>query len=195
LADAGPPDAGHDAGQDAGLRCPPEPGAIVFVEVMVASRTGGSDLGEWFEVLNRGACNIDLTGMTIESPTAGGAPMAHTVTGGVIAIGEHYVFAQSPLPSENHGLPYDYAYGDGTAGIVLNNSNDRLLLRAPSGTVLDEVSWDLDWFYGASRQFPSDRDVTRNDLLSSWCDSVAVYSTAPGGPYLGTPGMPNVPCP
>ncbi len=194
--DAGPMDAGHDAGP----ACPPEPPTpttLAITEIMIESRSGSGDYGEWFEVENLGSCPIDLTGVVIESPTGGGTPVTHTVSGGTIPPGGYFVFAQSGDPAENHSLTYDYVYGAGTTGVVFNNSTDSLQLSL-SGITLDGVMWgSTDFRVGASRQLSSTASPSANGDLSTsaWCDATDVYSMAPGGPYRGTPGAANRACP
>ncbi len=196
--DAGPPptpDAGHDAGP--APPCTPTPSNLAIVEVMIESRTGSGDLGEWFEIENIGSCTVNLTGLIVESPTDAGAAVTHTVSVGVVPPGERFVFAQSGDSAENHGLPVDYVYGSGTAGVVFNNGADSLRLTY-GGVEIDRVTWgSTDFRVGASRQLSSTASPTSNDSLASgaWCDSTDVYSMATGGPYRGTPGTANAACP
>ena len=176
------------------LVCAPAPGRLAIVEVMIASQSG-TDRGEWFEVLNTGGCTVDLSGLVLESPTTAGIPVTHTVSMGLVAPGQHFVFAQSGDPVENHGLAWDYVYGTGTtADIFLGNSGDDLLLRDASGAEIDRVHWADGFTRGASREFPSDLSPSDNDDWASWCDSVALYSSA-GGLFYGSPGTRNGVCP
>lgn len=206
--DAGRPslDAGRDAGQapaDAGTvvrdagppvdafvpSCPPSPGNLAIVEVMVASRSGSGDLGEWFEVKNVGACTIALAGLVIASPSA---PEIHTVGGGLLPPGSLFVFAQSDDPADNHGLTVDHVYG---GAITFGNSADSLVLSY-EGAEIDRVHWSSTSFrVGTARQRSNDATRRGGDLsLSPWCDSTNEYSSAAGGPYFGTPGIPNHGC-
>jgi hypothetical protein len=194
--DAGPRDAGPPAMPDAGMTCMPASANLAIVEVMVASASGSSDRGEWFEVMNFGDCTVALAGMVIESPTSTGMLKTHMVTGGFINPGQHFVFALSGAPAENHGLPHDYVYGTGGADdVILNNGADSLTLRAPSGAMIDVVMWPSGGFnYAHSRQFPSTLMPVMNDAWSRFCDSTVVYSTM-GGMFYGTPQVANGTCP
>lgn len=196
MMDAGTRDAGPPPMPDAGMTCMPASANLAIVEVMVASASGSSDRGEWFEVLNFGDCTVSLAGMVIESPTSTGMPKMHMVTGGFIAPGQHFVFALSGSPAENHGLPHDYVYGTGGADdVILNNGADSLTLRATSGAMIDVVMWPSGGFnYARSRQFPSTLMPVMNDAWSRFCDSTVVYSTM-GGMFYGTPQVANGTCP
>ncbi|MCA9581272.1 MAG: lamin tail domain-containing protein [Myxococcales bacterium] len=201
--DSGPVDLppgnppGSDASVDTGMPpapsdCAPVVGDLVITEVMIASQSGSSDRGEWFEVQSRRACALDLGGLEIVSPTSGGNEKSHTVAAGTTAgPGEAFVFALSADASENHGLEVDYVYANGSySDVVMNNGDDWLELRA-GGTVIDRVSWTAGQYtVGKSRSFPSSLSDGDNDDWSKWCDAVDVYSTQ-GGTFLGTPGAAN----
>jgi hypothetical protein len=180
---------------DAGMVCAPTMGNLAIVEVMVASATGSADRGEWFEVLNFGDCRVDLTGLVIQSPTGTGVLKMHTVTGGVVAPGQHFVFALSGAPAENHGLPHDYVYGTGGADdVILNNSADSLTLIA-GGVTIDSVAWPGGGYTaGRSRQLSTAFTPIMNDSWSRFCDSTGVYSMM-GGTFQGTPQAANIACP
>jgi hypothetical protein len=196
--DAGTPDAGMDAGTDAGGGgdCAPSSDNMMITEIMVASQSGSGDLGEWFEVRNLGSCPIDLSGLVIESPTAGGTPVTHTVSGGLLTAGGYFLFAQSGDPAENHGLSPDYAYGSGTSGVVFNNGGDELILSL-GGTEIDRVAWgSTDYTPGAARQLTRGFSGDNFGLNGSgWCDATELYSEAGGSSFRGTPGARNTLCP
>jgi hypothetical protein len=197
--DAGPPDAplpidaGSDSGSDGG--CPPTSERIAIVELMISSRSGAGDRGEWLELYNAGDCAVDLTGLTLVSPD-GLAPPAvamFVIPSGVIAPGGRFVLAQSGVPGENHDLPFDLTYAG--SGVVLDNGGDSVSLVS-AGTTIDRVAWiATDYMHGASRSFPDDRPIASNDSQVRFCNATAVYSEAAGGPYRGTPRMPNGTCP
>lgn len=195
--DASMPDAGGmdasvpDAG---GGDCTLGEGALAIVEVMIAARSGPGDRGEWFEVVNTLDCTADLAGLVVVSPTAG-TEQSHTVTGGTIAPGQHFVFALSGDAAENHRLPHDYVYGTGSASDVLfANDADWLELRA-GVTTIDRVEWPSGGFtHGRARQFPDGADPGDNGNWSRWCDATDIYSDA-GGTFYGTPQRANGTCP
>jgi hypothetical protein len=171
------------------------PGVVGISEVMISSRSGSGDRGEWFEVRNDGDCSVLLAGIAIVSPDPGGAEKMHLVTAGLVFPHDSAVLALSALPADNHGVPFDYAYGNGTPDdVVLDNGNDWLELRY-LGTPLDRVTWPNGGFVtGSARQFPDSLPLGVNDEWGRWCSASAVYSTT-DGTFYGTPGDPNDPCP
>lgn len=193
--DAGRPDAGDPARRDAGPPggpCTITPGMLVIVEVMIASTTGSTDRGEWFEITNTGACTASLAGLTIQSPTGGGARREHTMTAGTIAPGQRFVLAQDGDAVANHGLAHDYVYGTGRSSdeVVLNNEADSLTLEL-DGVIIDQVAWPSTGFERSfARQYPEDRPKALNEDWASWCDATMVYSSM-GGTFYGTPRAPN----
>ncbi len=174
--------------------CPPAPGALAIVEVMVASQSG-TDRGEWFEVVNTGACTIDLAGLEIGSPTSDLTPVTHSVTAGRVSPGGHFVFALSGDPADNHDLPFDYVYGTGSRDDVFLGNTGDVLTIAYGGLTLDRIEWtDADFVRGMSMTFPRGASPADNDDLGLWCDASSVYSTR-DGVFYGTPGAPNDTCP
>ncbi|MDQ3033609.1 MAG: lamin tail domain-containing protein [Myxococcota bacterium] len=186
-------DAGTDSGFDAGVAlCPPTAERLGIVEVMISSRSGSTDRGEWLELLNVGDCAVDLTGLVIASPPSGmGVAIEFSLPGGTILPGARWVLAQSAVPLENHDLPHDAVY----SGITLDNGGDWIELRA-GGVTIDRVSWgSTDFLHGTARSFPDGRPLVDNASQLQWCNATAVYSMATGGPYRGTPRAPNGACP
>jgi hypothetical protein len=135
---------------------------------------------------------VSLAGIVLVSPTSGGAERTHTVTTGMMPSGDHFVFALSSSPTDNHGLMLDYAYGSGSAAdIILNNGADWLELRTSDGTAIDRVTWPSGGFtHSRSRQFPTGLPTSMNGDWARWCDSTDVYSMT-GGTFYGTPGLAN----
>ncbi len=178
-----------DAGVDAGPSlCVPSSTNMEISEVMVASQTGATDRGEWFELHNLTGCPIGLSGLEID---IGG--VTHTVTSGLLTAGGLFVLAQSGDPTENHGLGDDYVYG---ASLRMSNIGGTLVLSHPMSGEVARVSWgSTDHRTGSARQLGMGRPMTNSLGGVGWCDSTGVYSMAAGGPYLGTPGMINATCP
>jgi hypothetical protein len=191
--DSGPLDSGTrlDAGAPT---CPPTSARVAVVELMISSRSGAGDLGEWVELVNVGDCTVTLAGLQLASPSFGvGDPLVFTIPDGTLAPGARFVLAQSGVASENHGVPHDLTYAG--SGIVLDNGDDWLELRL-GGATLDRVSWVAgDVVHGHSRMFPDGVDVSMNASSLLWCASTSIYSSSVGGPYRGTPRAPNGTCP
>ncbi len=154
---------------------------------MIASQTGASDFGEWFELRNRGMCPINLAGLVIDVSGA-----THTVASGLLTAGGYFVFAQSGDTVQNHDLGQDYVYG---TGLRFSNGGGTLVLTH-AATEIVRVTWtSTDLRIGRSRQVSNGAAMATSIGGAGWCDSTGVYSTATGGPYLGTPGMVNATCP
>ncbi len=198
-SDGGPRDGGTatDGGHDGGgaVTCRPAVGVLVIDEVMISSRSGSGDRGEWFEAVNTGTCMIDLTGVVIASQLSTGGESTHTITAGTVGPGQYFVFALSGSTADNHALPYDYAYGSGApTDIIFDNTADWLELR-DGASVVDRVAWPSGGFtHGHTRKYPGTASATGNDNWASWCDTTVVYSTT-GGTFYGTPKLPNGTCP
>ncbi|MEM9195384.1 MAG: lamin tail domain-containing protein [Myxococcota bacterium] len=183
--------------------CPIEAGDLVITEVMVASRFGSGDLGEWFEVVNRKSCIADLNGISIISPNGSGFDRTHEITTSVlIGPGQYFVFAFSPIPDENLGIPFNYAYSAGGAmmvtDVVLNNARDSLRLEVTATeVVIDSVRFlsSDDHTERFARQFPPSITAMTNDDWSLSCDATMIYGMSITGDVFGTPGAINEPCP
>jgi hypothetical protein len=188
-------DAGPDSGLDAGgALCSPTSERLAIVEIMISSRSGSTDRGEWIEIVNAGTCPVDLAGLLlVGTPASSSAEETYTITGTILAPGGRWVLAQSPLAVENRDLPHDEAYG--AANITFDNIGDFVELRS-GATVIDRVTWTLtDFTHGFARSYPDGAPIAANDSQLAWCNATEVYSTATGGPYRGTPRMPNGSCP
>ena len=161
----------------------PVPGEIVITELMPKSM-GGTDMGEWFELYNAGAVELDLAGCHVGD--AGGED--HVITGLTVAANDHVVLARSDDPTRNHGLAPDYVY----SSIYLTNTGDSVLITC-GGVTLDKVVYMTSAVTeGASWQLsPIAYGVAANDDADMWCLGTQAYGT---GGKLGTPGAPNEGC-
>lgn len=189
-SDAGPPfDAGpFDAGPpiDAG-DCAADAATITISEIMISSQSGSGDFGEWFEIRNEASCTVSLAGLEIRSGSG-----THTITSGLLTAGGFAVLARSGDANLNHGLSTDYVYG---SAISFSNGGGTLSIFNGADEVA-RVSWgSTEFARSASRQLSRSAPETTALGSAVWCNSAAVYSMSPGGPYLGTPGMQNADCP
>jgi hypothetical protein len=204
-----PREAAVDAGLDAasletgpgdapgGATCPGSlaPGDLVIEELMIASRSGGGDHGEWLEVMSTRDCAIDLKGLYAEVPHGKGATLASITTDVTLPPHGFFLIADSSDPAINNGLPGTVVtWGTGTSSDVLLNSGDTITLYTASVTV-DTLTYPdpTKMIDGASMAFPSDCDPSLRTAFGNWQPSV--YSWTPG--YFGTPAAPNtdVSCP
>ncbi len=90
-------------------------GSIVITEFVPDPDPVDDTLGEWFEVTNISATDVDLSGWSIADT---GRNLYTVPDGTTIAAGGIKVFGRSADTSVNGGIPVDVAYGD---AFTLNN--------------------------------------------------------------------------
>jgi len=167
-------------------------GDLVISELMPDPLMVEDDLGEWFEVVNVSARDIELQGWTF-AYSAGSVTVESSV---VVSPGEHALMAASSLPERNGGLPWvDWMYT--RDDLRLTNTGDSLAVTM-GATVIDELAYDtIDWTVpeGASLYLdPGYLDAAVNDDHLPWCitPSEAEYDyLGEGTGDYGTPGEAN----
>src|SRR5262249_6862089 len=103
-----------------------------------------------------------------------------------VAPGQRVVFARYGDPYVNGGVKADWVYGN---RIVLDNTNDKLILRDSHGVVQDRLEWNPE----IAITVPDGRSLSlRDESLSTgeaqnWCAATTVM----GRGDLGSPGAPN----
>lgn len=128
MMDAGPdvpsmPDAGTDAGRDAG---PPPPGTLIISEYLE-----GSANNKAIELYNASSVTIDLStcSLTLRNSCGAGTPVTHTMTGS-LASGATWVLCH---PSFSSSALCD----ESPASRVINHNGDDVYSLECGGTVLD----------------------------------------------------------
>ncbi len=189
--------AKRDGGSDAGVvvvdAAPPalctslNPGDLQVVELMIASRAGSGDDGEWVEIRNTRSCIVSLKGITIESPRGlAAADQVIIASDDRIPPGGSFVVAAAADATKNHGIPGKvYAFG---IADVLKNDGDTI--RVLSGTtVIDTITYPRVGNLGTatSLTFPSDCKASDRTDFARW--SLSFDSWTAG--YKGTPNLPN----
>ena len=135
----------------------------------------GDSVGEWIEIHNPTAADVDLDGWAIDD----GASDFHTIRDTlVVAAGGYVVVGRSIDTARNGGAPVDYAY---RGSFVLGNGADSVALLDAHGISVDEVSWDN----GSTWVRPNGASMARVD--SGWCESGPQF----GNGDRGTPGAAN----
>ncbi len=176
---------------DPGVTAPaPQPGEVVFSEVMYNSESIQDPVGEWFELRSLAPIPLDLGGCALGSRNDDD----HDITTGeplIIEPGGHLVFGQNAAPGSNGGVTVDYAY----TGSARTTGGDSLSLSC-SDSLVDEVVYDDGGDFpeavGASISLdPGRRGAEENDDGRSWC----LGTTAYGAGDFGTPGEDNHLCP
>ena len=167
---------------------------LIITEIMPNPAGVGDDKGEWFEVYNTSAKDIDLNGVAL----IGKGESKHTIDNQgplVVKPKAYLVFGVNDDKALNGGITVHYVY----KGIALGNSGSEITLQGGSG-VLDKVvyagsnkdGWPQ-WGGGMSLQLdPSKYDATANDAGAAWCVGTDLYGG--GSKDKGTPGSANKPC-
>ena len=143
--------------------------------------------GEWFEIYNASASDINLNGMTVSD----GASESFIVESDVVlSAGGYVVFAARSSSSENGGISdVDYTYNRGAFKL---DFVDTITLKY-STTTFDSVSYsisdDFPYTAGASLTLGT-LDATSNDSGVNWCSATTSF----GSGDLGTPGSANDEC-
>ena len=160
------------------------PEGLVINEIMQNPEAVSDTYGEWFELLNTGTETINLEGLIIQDNNSD----SHIISSGGdlnLSPGEYFVLARNGNVVENGGLEADYVYSD----FNLNNMWDSVVLKHPSGVILDEVSYDNGLTFpdpvGAS-MYLIDPNLD-NEVGGNWMTSSQTY----GDGDLGTPGLSN----
>jgi hypothetical protein len=183
--DGGAPDP--DAGPK--VSCPPlVPGDLAIVEIMIASKTGSNDSGEWVEIQNTHAtCWLEVKGISVESPRGSASSNVATMTES-FEVPPHgtFVVADSLDPAENHGIGGKVISWN--ALDVLKNDTDSVIVKK-GALVIDKLTYPslTNATAGRSIAFPDNCLGADHTDWNRW--SLAFDEYAPG--YKGTPNEPN----
>lgn len=186
--DAGPVDAG-DAGARPKVYCGPTlaPGDLAVVELMISSRSGSNDSGEWVEIKSTRDCWLRLQGVAVESPRGTAAPNVATITDD-FELEPHgtFVVSDSADPLKNHGIPGKVIAWESTD--VLKNDGDTITVKVGT-TLIDSVTYPAfnNLTAGRTLAFPSDCAWTDRATWARW--SLTFTEFTPG--FKGTPNAVN----
>ena len=176
-----------DAGMCSG---PLVAGDLRIIEIMVSSKTGQGDTGEWVEVQSsRVDCSLNIKGLTISSPRGTSAFDTVTINQDVIIPPYgFFVVADSNDALKNGGITGQViAWG---ASDVLRNDGDTIELAA-GGVTVDKVTYPaLGATPGVSFAFPWDCAWSDRSTWARWSKSVATFGS--GSILKGTPNQDNV---
>lgn len=186
-ADASP-DAGSDAsdaGSDAGSLCPnpPSAGDLVIDELMIASKRGAGDDGEWVEIANTKSCTLDVSGIVVSSPRGAVADSVTLPAGTLLPAGARLIVGNATGLAvqgiSGRVFPWPASVTD-----VLSNGGDSVRITR-GAALIDMFSYDSlsDQGYGATLALPSDCAPIRRTDPAAWVHSAKVFS----GTFKGTP--------
>jgi len=161
-------------------------GDLQISEMLISSRAGSNDDGEWVEIRSTRTCWLKLQGLAIESPRG-------TIVNGVTVADNFelepkgtFVVADSADPAKNHGLP-GKIYAWGTTD-VLKNDGDTLALKL-GATVVDTLTYPSfsNLIAGRALAFPSDCPATVRSDWQRWSLTFDEYKVG----FKGTPNAAN----
>ncbi len=162
-------------------------GDVVVTEMLISSRTGMGDDGEWVELTSTRSCWLKLQGLSIESPRGTTATNAVTISEDFeLAPKGSFVVADSADPAKNHALPGKvFAWG---ASDVLKNDGDTISVKL-GATVVDSVTYPAfsNLEPGRTLAFPSDCPGTVRTDWTRWSLTFDAYSAG----FEGTPNATN----
>ncbi|MGH1368032.1 MAG: ExeM/NucH family extracellular endonuclease [Maritimibacter sp.] len=162
----------------------PETYAIVINEIMQNPAAVADSAGEYFELFNAGASDVDLNGWTISDNDSD----HHVIDNGgplIIPAGGYLVLSNNADFASNGGVSVDYEY----SGVNLSNSSDELVLTDALGGEVDRVEWDN----GATFPDPTGAAMELidpsldNAMGTNWEAAMATF----GAGDNGTPGAEN----
>ena len=163
-------------------------GVVVITEIMIhPSSTDDAD-GEWIELFNPTAADIDISGWNLYDDVADSHQIA-TAAPVVIPAGGYAVLAINDDAASNCGVTAVYQYSNFN---LSNGLDDEVVLEA-GGCEVDRVNYNAIFaLQGSAKELDSTMlDAISNDILVNWCDAAAPMTCGD----TGTPGGPNITCP
>lgn len=163
-----------------------EGNSVVINEVMANPSKVADTNGEWFELYNPTADDIDINGWTIKDDDYN----SHLINNGgplIIEAGGYLVLGVNDDPDENGGVDVAYAYGYDNFALA-NGIDDEVILLDSAGVEVDRseywrsyrgISWAL--------KNPTWDNAYIDMYNANWYRSTTVYGL---GDY-GTPGQRN----
>ncbi|MEO1144895.1 MAG: Ig-like domain-containing protein [Cyanobacteria bacterium J06638_22] len=162
-----------------------QPGDIVVNEILQNPSAVSDADGEWFELYNPTANDIDINGWTI----ADDGLDSHTIANGaplIIAAGGYLILGRNADSGSNGGVSVDYEY----SSYLLANGDDEIILTNTVGVEIDRVEYD------GGPNFPDPNGASMslldptldNNVGANWAPSNTTY----GAGDFGTPGAVNV---
>ncbi len=153
-------------------------GWVVVSELMVTPAATAKEKGQWIELFNPTANEVELGGWTLKD----GHGESHTLQGPLrLGGGKYLVLARNKDAATNGGVTAAYQY----SGLALESA-DQVALVDGSGQEIDRVAWSAGWplVNGASLEL---RDpALDNGLPASWCTALTLWAGSAGD--KGSPG-------
>ena len=185
--DCGDPDC---AGRDPCIQVA-DPGEVVIVEIMANPAKVADSAGQWIELLNTSAGDIDLAGWVLHDldPVS---PTWHVIHGRpvVIKAGGLLVLGASTDQAVNGGANVDYAWSN----YSLATDADEVVLEVKAERIdtvkYSSPTWPLTEGHSLALDSGNQTAAANDDPLA-WCAGSSQYN----GVDFGTPGAANPACP
>jgi cysteine-rich repeat protein len=186
-------DGGTAPGDGCGADClvepmPAAPGDVIITEIMKNPEAVADAAGEWFELYNATAGEIDLNAWEIEDKD-GEHHRIFTSGGLTIASHAYAVLGIAASGDANGGVPVLYQY----SGFTLSNTSDEVILFS-GAVVVDQVYYNETTFPNKAGKAlsldPAALSATANDKGESWCAAPGTFGKGDGG----SPAQANPQC-
>lgn len=161
-------------------------GDLAIAELLITSRAGSNDDGEWVEIRSTRTCWLKLNGLTISSPRGTSSDSAQITEDYELEPGGSFIVADSLDPLKNHGLTGKlFAW---QASDVLKNGGDTLELKL-GATVVDTLTYPAfsNLTPGRTLAFPDDCAWNVRADWQRWSLTFTDYSAG----FKGTPNATN----
>ena len=162
-------------------------GDLIVVELMMDPDAVDDEDGEWFEVYNASANDIEMQGWQVKANDGDEFDVDASL---VVAAGETVVLGNNADATQNGGVTVDFEYDGGD--FSFDNGPDSVFLYLDE-TWLNRVHLTGDWTVptGASLNLDIDyHDTSYTNHEEYWCTSEDVFGTGDAG----TPGEDNIEC-
>jgi hypothetical protein len=162
-------------------------GDLIVSELLISSRAGSGDDGEWVEITSARTCWLKVKGLSIQSPRGTTGIDAVTITEDYeLAPHGTFIVADSADAAKNHALPGKvFSWG---AADVVKNDGDTVALKI-GATVVDTVTYPAfsNLVPGRTLAFPSDCPGSVRNDWARWSLTFTVYAAG----FKGTPNAAN----
>jgi predicted extracellular nuclease len=160
-------------------------GEVIIHEIMQNPSAVTDGSGEWFEIYNPTASDIDIDGWTIRDDGSD----SHLIDNGgslILPAGGYLVLGNNGDSATNGEVAIDYVY---PSNWYLGNGDDEVIILDDSLNEIDRVEYDG----GPNFPDPNGASMSLSDPTSdnnegaNWCESTTPY----GDGDFGTPGLDN----
>lgn len=173
-------------------------GDLVISEYIKDPAFAADSSGEWLELYNTTASDIDLRNYRISDNDFDGTLL---LSGSPIIVpaGGYAVLGNNADTSANGGVAIDFQYAADNGQLFLANGADEIVLTTYDNIEVDRIEYDSGalWSDASGVSFALNDgalDAALNDDPANWAESTCYIGGAPFNTDLGTPGTSNAVC-